>query len=180
VLLESWIQLLLLSLLSEVSSEEIVWFLLTWIVVAWYLTALQSQIKNTLAKNIAKTVLPLGLPIISLPAFIGALATGDEAALVKIPGVSLHILGAAVLELKQTYAATFRLNYLCLETFGEWSANAFYQYHLVCGYGCGSSCHSIDVSHENVRPLMDDHLAVVGMEESSLFRGRKSKNRSEA
>jgi Holliday junction resolvasome RuvABC DNA-binding subunit len=83
------------------------------------LTALQSQIKNTLAKNIAKTVLPLGLPIISLPAFIGALATGDEAALVKIPGVSLHILGAAVLELKQTYAATFRLNYLCLETFGE-------------------------------------------------------------
>jgi Holliday junction resolvasome RuvABC DNA-binding subunit len=83
------------------------------------LTALQSQIKNTLAKNIAKTVLPLGLPITSLPAFIGTLATGDEAALVKIPGVSLQILGAAVLELKQTYAATFRLNYLCLETVGE-------------------------------------------------------------
>lgn len=79
------------------------------------MTALQSQIEKTLAKNIAKTVLPLGLPVTSLPAFIGALATGDEAALIEIPGVSLPMLGAAVLELKQTYAATFRLNYLCLE-----------------------------------------------------------------
>jgi hypothetical protein len=33
---------------------------------------------------------------------------------------------------------------------------------------------------KNVHSLMDDHLAVVGLEESSLFGGRKSKNRSEA
>lgn len=33
---------------------------------------------------------------------------------------------------------------------------------------------------KNVRPMMDDHLAVAGMEESSLFRGKKPKNGSEA
>jgi Holliday junction resolvasome RuvABC DNA-binding subunit len=93
--------------------------LLTWSLVSWYLTALQSQIKKALAKNIAKTVLPLGLPMTSLPAFKGALALGNEAALVKIPGVSLQILGAAVLELKQTYAATFRLDSLSPESPGE-------------------------------------------------------------
>jgi hypothetical protein len=33
---------------------------------------------------------------------------------------------------------------------------------------------------KNVRPLMDDHLAIAGIEESPLLGGRKSKNGSEA
>jgi Holliday junction resolvasome RuvABC DNA-binding subunit len=88
----------------------------------------------------------------SLQAFIGALATGDEAALVKIPGVSLQIVEAAVVELKQTYAAIFRLDSLCLETPRELFANRSHQYHMVCGYGHGNSCYSFSISHEKRSP----------------------------
>lgn len=62
-----------------------------------------------------KVVLPLGLPITSLPPFVEALANGNQAGLLKVPGVSIQILEAAVLETKQTYdAASRRVFYLSI------------------------------------------------------------------
>lgn len=54
-------------------------------------------------------MLPLGLSPKLLPAFIGALAGGDTAALAQLPGVTPEIIGAGVGGLKQAYLSTFKI-----------------------------------------------------------------------
>lgn len=61
-----------------------------------------------LGHKIAGAVLPLGLPATSLPAFIGALASSDNAALAGIPGVTPQIIGAGVGGLFEAFSIGFR------------------------------------------------------------------------
>jgi len=59
--------------------------------------------------NIAKAVLPMGLPPTSIGPLIGALNAHDNAAMFKIPGVTGPIVGAAASALLETFASSFRL-----------------------------------------------------------------------
>jgi hypothetical protein len=73
-----------------------------------YQTIIRSRVGATLVKRVAGAVLPLGLPATSLPDLLIAIASGNQAAMMKVPGVDLNIIQAAVLETKLTYAAAFR------------------------------------------------------------------------
>ena len=68
-----------------------------------------SGLNTHLGADIAAAVLPLGLAPRALPAFIGALAGNDQAALARIPGVTGEIIGAGVQGLQQAYLSTFRI-----------------------------------------------------------------------
>ncbi len=58
--------------------------------------------------KIAEAVLPLGLPVNSLPAFIGDLAASNTTALQTVPGVTGQIIGAGVGGLFEAYSIGFR------------------------------------------------------------------------
>ncbi|KAH7632551.1 major facilitator superfamily domain-containing protein [Sordaria sp. MPI-SDFR-AT-0083] len=61
-----------------------------------------------LGDNIAKAVMPLGLPPQSVGPLIGALADHHEELIPKIEGVTPQIIGAGVEALKETFATGFR------------------------------------------------------------------------
>lgn len=61
-----------------------------------------------LGDNIAGATIPLGLPPSSVGPFIGALTAHDDAALVKIPGVTPPIIGAGSEALLETFSKAFR------------------------------------------------------------------------
>lgn len=58
--------------------------------------------------NIAKAVLPEGLPMESLPDFIGALNAHNETALAHVNGVTPEIIGLGANALLDTFAHAFR------------------------------------------------------------------------
>lgn len=58
--------------------------------------------------RVASAVLPLGLPPTSLPLLLGAMASGEETAVLAVPGVTPVIVQAALTATKFTYAAAFR------------------------------------------------------------------------
>lgn len=59
-------------------------------------------------KRLAEATLPLGLPESSLPLLLGALASGNQTAIISVPGVDALILAAALEATKYSYAASFR------------------------------------------------------------------------
>lgn len=67
-----------------------------------------SSLSSKLGADIAAAVLPLGLPPAELPAFIGALAGQDKAALAQLPGVTPQMIGAGVHALQTAYLASFK------------------------------------------------------------------------
>ncbi|KAH7111716.1 major facilitator superfamily domain-containing protein [Dactylonectria estremocensis] len=67
-----------------------------------------SQIGKNLPKDIASTVLPLGLPPQSLGPFIEALANHNDRALATIEGVTPQIIQAGVHGLRQAYITSLR------------------------------------------------------------------------
>merc|ERR1712093_366232 len=75
---------------------------------AIYNAIFTGKFSANLGTKIAGAVLPLGLPASSLPAFIGALASSDTAALADIPGVTPQIIGAGVGGLFEAFSIGFR------------------------------------------------------------------------
>ncbi|KAG4444107.1 hypothetical protein IFR05_000460 [Cadophora sp. M221] len=75
---------------------------------AIYNAIFTGKFSANLGTKIAGAVLPLGLPASSLPAFIGALASSDTAALGDIPGVTPEIIGAGVGGLFEAFSIGFR------------------------------------------------------------------------
>jgi hypothetical protein len=85
---------------------------------AIYAAAFQTRLKDKLPAYIAKAVVQAGLPLTSVPAFIEALATGDVAALPKIPGVTSAIIAAGITALKQAFADSVRVVFIIAAPFG--------------------------------------------------------------
>ncbi|KAF2816399.1 MFS general substrate transporter [Mytilinidion resinicola] len=81
-------------------------------IVSFYYTIIDSIVGKDLVKDISKAVLRLGLPMTSLPAFILALAAGEQAALLQVPGITPQVIDAGVLALKHVYMHAFRIIYL--------------------------------------------------------------------
>lgn len=73
-----------------------------------YTAILNSSLSKHLGPEIAARVLPLGLSTDDLPAFIGALASNDQKALVSIPGVNPEVIYAGLDGLKAAYRIAFR------------------------------------------------------------------------
>ncbi len=67
---------------------------------------------------IAKAALGAGLPLSSIPSFVGALASKNTAALAHIPGVTPSIIGAGVAALKQAAADSIRAVFMIAAPFG--------------------------------------------------------------
>lgn len=85
---------------------------------AIYAAAVQSRLDKKIASYVATAAIKAGLPDKSLPAFIGALAGGDTAALGKIPGVTPSIIAAGVASLKQAFADSLRVVFIIAAPFG--------------------------------------------------------------
>lgn len=85
---------------------------------AIYAAALRSRLNNNIATYTAKAALGAGLPPSSLGAFIGALASGDTAALSKVPGVTPKVIALGVAALKQAFADALRVVYIIAAPFG--------------------------------------------------------------
>jgi len=66
------------------------------------------KLSANMGAKIAEAVLPLGLPVSSLPDFIDALTHQDQAALGSIPGVTGQIIGAGVHGMFEAYTLSFR------------------------------------------------------------------------
>lgn len=123
---------------------------------AFYLTIIRSRVSATLAKRVAGAVLPLGLPMASLPALLMAIASQNQAALLKVPGITPTIIEMAILETQLTYAAAFRIvYYLGLAT-------------AVLGSILGLLC-------RDVTPLMTEHRTVDMGQPRRKFFGQKLK-----
>lgn len=85
---------------------------------AIYAAALTTRLDTNLPKDIGAAAIKAGLPAKSLPAFIGALAGDDAAALPKIPGVNPTIIGAGLVGLKHAFADSLRVVYIIAVPFG--------------------------------------------------------------
>ncbi|OCK86293.1 MFS general substrate transporter [Lepidopterella palustris CBS 459.81] len=83
-----------------------------------YNAILANRVGDVLPKRFAAAVLPLGLPITSLESLIKAFASGSQAAMLAVPGVSPEILEAGAQAYKSSYASGFRLVYLVAIAFG--------------------------------------------------------------
>jgi MFS family permease len=78
---------------------------------------LSSTLEANLGPRVAAAVLPLGFPVKELGALIGALLSGNPALVVKIPGVTPAMIGAAVTAMHETYAVSFRKCWIIAASF---------------------------------------------------------------
>lgn len=68
---------------------------------------------------VVPAVLAAGLPLTSLEAFLTALGTGDQKALLAVPGVTPAIIGTGALTFQEAYAKAFKVVYLASIAFGS-------------------------------------------------------------
>jgi hypothetical protein len=85
---------------------------------AIYAAALNTRLAKNIPSYVAEAELEAGLPKTSVPSFVKALVGKDNAALLKIPGVTPIIIRAGVVGLKQAYADGVRVVYIIAAPFG--------------------------------------------------------------
>lgn len=85
---------------------------------AIYAATLTTGLDEKLPAYIARAAAQAGLPVESIPAFVGALATNDAEALGQIPGVSPSIIDSGVRALQQAFADSLRNIYIIAAAFG--------------------------------------------------------------
>jgi len=90
-------------------------FLLTDFSVSMYYSILRSRVASDLPGRVTGAVLPLGLPLTSVPKLLEGIAASNQTLLGLVPGVSPAIIEAAIGALKLSYAAAFRLVYILFE-----------------------------------------------------------------
>lgn len=86
-------------------------------------TAINSAVVNGritkyVPSYVAKAAIRAGLPITSVPAFVGALASNNVTALPHIPGVTPLVIGAGVDALKHAFADGIRAVFMIAAPFG--------------------------------------------------------------
>ncbi|KAK1059495.1 hypothetical protein LTR33_013141 [Friedmanniomyces endolithicus] len=70
---------------------------------------INGKLKSTLAPQVAAAAVSGGLPVSSVPALLGAMATGEGLNATNIPGLTLEVLGAAADANHWAYAHAYRL-----------------------------------------------------------------------
>lgn len=80
--------------------------------------AFSNGLTRKMPEYIARAATGLGLPVSSLPAFIAALLTSDQAALAKVPGATGPIVTAAITASKQAFLDSIRVVYIMAAPFG--------------------------------------------------------------
>jgi hypothetical protein len=85
---------------------------------AIFSAALGDRVAKYIPEYVAKAAIVAGLPPTSLPGFIGALAGNKPAVLPSIPGVTLEIIQAGVMALKQAFADGIRVVFIIAAPFG--------------------------------------------------------------
>jgi hypothetical protein len=89
-----------------------------------------SKLNSVIGPNVAAAVVPLGLPPAELPAFIGALASGNIPAALKLPGVTPEMLQAGGAALLSTFAYAFKYVWVfaaCISAVGFVGKSSFRQ-----------------------------------------------------
>jgi hypothetical protein len=85
---------------------------------AIYAAALGTRLDKNIPSYVAGAALSAGLPPASAAAFVGALVGKNNAALLKIPGVTPAITQAGINGLKHAYADGLRVVYMIAAPFG--------------------------------------------------------------
>jgi hypothetical protein len=85
---------------------------------AIYAATLSTRLGNYIPSYIAEAALHSGLPKSSVPAFVGALAGSNTAALSSVPGVTPIIIQNGIVALKQAMADGLRGVYIIAAPFG--------------------------------------------------------------
>ena len=85
---------------------------------AIYSATVSDRLAKYIPSYVAEAAVRAGLPLSSVPAFVGALASNNATALPKIPGVSPLIIDAGVNALKQAFADGIRAVFMIAAPFG--------------------------------------------------------------
>lgn len=126
--------------------------------VAIYTAALDTRVNKKVPIYVAKAAAEAGLVSTSIPAFVGAIASGDVAALAKVPGVSEKMIGLGVAAFKQAFADSIRIVYIIaaplglLATISAWGLTNF---RKTMNYKVDAPLESLQASHrheENGQP----------------------------
>ena len=80
--------------------------------------ALQTGLKKKVPAYVAAAALKAGLTPSSVPAFVGALASGDKASLLSIPNINPAIIGSGAAALKQAFMDSIRVVFIIGASFG--------------------------------------------------------------
>ncbi len=85
---------------------------------AIYSAVINGRISKYVPSYVAEAAVRAGLPISSVPAFVGALASNNITALPQIPGVTPMVIAAGVKALKQAFADGIRAVFMIAAPFG--------------------------------------------------------------
>jgi hypothetical protein len=85
---------------------------------AIYSTVVNNRLDKYIPSYVAKAAVRAGLPITSVPAFVGALASNNVTALPHIPGVTPLVIGSGVNALKHAFADGLRVVFMIAAPFG--------------------------------------------------------------
>lgn len=85
---------------------------------AIFSAAFNNRLNDKVPSYTARAAIGAGLPPASVPAFVEALIADDTAALLKVPGISLAIVEASVVALRQAFADSIRIVYIIAAPFG--------------------------------------------------------------
>ncbi|KAH6690752.1 putative siderophore iron transporter [Leptodontidium sp. MPI-SDFR-AT-0119] len=83
-----------------------------------YVATVNDRMGRFIPSHVGKAAIGAGLPISSVPAFVGALASKNTTALPTIPGVTPTIIGAGIAGLKQASADGIRAVFMIAAPFG--------------------------------------------------------------
>lgn len=85
---------------------------------AIYSATVSDRFAKYIPSYVAEVAVRAGLPLSSVPAFVGALASNNATALPEIPGVSPLIIDAGVNAFKQAFADGVRAVFMIAAPFG--------------------------------------------------------------
>jgi hypothetical protein len=85
---------------------------------AIYSAVVNNRLDKYIPSYVAKAAVRAGLPITSVPAFVGALTSNNVTALPHIPGVTPLVIGSGVNALKHAFADGLRAVFMIAAPFG--------------------------------------------------------------
>ena len=85
---------------------------------AIYSAVVNNRLDEYIPSYVTKAAVRAGLPITSVPAFVGALASNNATALPHIPGVTPLVIGSGVNALKHAFADGLRAVFMIAAPFG--------------------------------------------------------------
>ncbi|OQV09750.1 hypothetical protein CLAIMM_13839 [Cladophialophora immunda] len=119
-----------------------------------YGAALSKNLSNKIPRYLAEAATKAGLPASSIPAFIGALAGGNQSGLSSIPGVNADIIAAGSEALKQAYADSIRTIFIIGAPFGALACALCFllsSYKNMMSYRVEAPVEQLHAKHHDVR-----------------------------